>query len=264
MFGQSSKGPGSALLREENRSQYPMERVTPSPVRRPAALPSETTQTPMTPTPFADLPPADPDTGGLNVLIDTPKGSRNKFKYDEARGLFKLSGVLPSGAVFPYDFGYVPGTLGEDGDPLDVLVLMDEPAFVGCWIEARLIGVIEAEQTEDGQTDRNDRLIAVATVSRNHADVNELDDLNPNMVKEIEHFFVSYNTVKGKEFKPLGRSGPEKARQLVEAGVTKARESGTSRKEEDSVGMESGKGSGDKGEKPGKSGKGKSGKGKGK
>src|SRR6478609_592733 len=100
-------------------------------------------------TPFARLGPFDAETGDLNMIIDTPKGSRNKFKYDEQHGLFKLSGVLPAGAVFPYDFGYVPATLGDDGDPIDVLVLMDEPAFVGCLVAARLIGVIEAEQTED-------------------------------------------------------------------------------------------------------------------
>ena len=178
----------------------------------------------MKPTPFSDLPPLDPDTGDVNVLIDTPKGSRNKFKYDEKHGLFKLAGVLPSGAVFPYDFGDLPGTLAEDGDPVDVLVLMDEPAFVGCWIPARLLGVIEAEQTEDGKTERNDRLIGVATVSRNHADVRSLDDLSPNLVKEIEHFFVSYNAVKGKRFEPLARSGPEKARELVDRGIRCYRE----------------------------------------
>src|SRR5437764_15464112 len=86
--------------------------------------------------------------GVVHVIVDTPKGSRNKFKYDEELGLFKLSGVLPAGAVFPFDFGFVPATLGGDGDALDVLLLMDEPAFVGCLVEVRLIGVIEAEQTE--------------------------------------------------------------------------------------------------------------------
>jgi inorganic pyrophosphatase len=182
----------------------------------------------MNPSPYTDLPAFDPETGDLNALIDTPKGSRNKFKWDAKHGLFKLSGVLPSGAFFPYDFGYVPGTLGEDGDPLDVLVLMDEPAFVGCWIAVRLIGVIEAEQTEEGETDRNDRLIGVAVDSRDHVDVKTLDDLNQNRLHEIEHFFVSYNAAKGKEFKPLRRVGPERAKQLVEAGVRSSGEKGGS------------------------------------
>ena len=84
----------------------------------------------------------------LNVIIDTPKGSRNKFEFDETQGLFKLRGVLPVGASFPFDFGFIPSTKGGDGDPLDALVLMDEPAFPGCLIEARLIGVIEASDFE--------------------------------------------------------------------------------------------------------------------
>ena len=174
--------------------------------------------------PFADLPAFDPESDDLNVIIETPKGSRNKFKYDEALRLFRLSGVLPAGAVFPYDFGYVPSTQGEDGDPLDVLVLMDEPAFAGCLVPARLIGAIEAEQTEeDGRTERNDRLIAVASDSRQHKDVRALDQISPNLVEEIEHFFVSYNTIKGKQFAPKGRFGPERAQKLVDAGQAQAK-----------------------------------------
>ncbi len=167
---------------------------------------------------LAHLEPFDAASGEVNVIIETPKGHRNKFKYDEQRGLFKLSGVLPAGAVFPFDFGFVPSTRGEDGDPLDVLVLMDEPAFTGCLVPSNLIGVIEAEQTEDGETSRNDRLIAVAAKSRNHREIKALDQIAENLVREVEHFFVSYNEVKGKRFKPLGCSGPDRARQLVEQG----------------------------------------------
>src|SRR5215208_2924264 len=127
------------------------------------------------------------DDDELNVVIETPKGSRNKYNYDEKLGLFRLGGVLTSGASFPFDFGFVPSTVGGDGDPLDVLVLMDEPAFAGCLVRTRLVGVIEAEQ--------------------------------------IEHFFVSYNQVKGKKFNPLGRFGPERARELVEEGMKQFRRS---------------------------------------
>ena len=156
----------------------------------------------------------------LNVVIETLKGSRNKYNYDEETGLFKLGGVLPAGASFPFDFGFVPSTLGGDGDPLDVLVLMDEPAFAGCLVRVRLVGVIEAEQTErDGETTRNDRLIAVAAESRLHKDVRTLGALGDALVDEIEHFFVSYNDFKGKRFNPLGRFGPRKAAALVEEGM---------------------------------------------
>ena len=169
----------------------------------------------------------DAEDGDLNVIVETPKGSRNKFTYDEELGLFKLGGVLPAGAVFPFDFGFVPATVGGDGDPLDVLLLMDESAFTGCLVRARLVGVIEAEQTErDGETTRNDRLIAVASESRTHKKVRSLGGLNENVLEEIEHFFVSYNEIKGKEFRPLGRFGPERARRLVEEGVKKFRRRG--------------------------------------
>ena len=174
-------------------------------------------------TPFDRVPTFDPKSADLNVVVDTPKGSRNKFEYDEELGLFRLGGVLPAGAVFPYDFGSVPGTLGGDGDPMDALILMEEPAFVGCLVESRLIGVIEAEQTEDGETTRNDRLIAVFTRSRNHKNVRELDQLDANLVDEIEHFFVSYNQIKGKTFRPLGRHGAGRARKVVEEGMKRHR-----------------------------------------
>jgi inorganic pyrophosphatase len=160
------------------------------------------------------------DSSEINVVIETPQGSRNKFNYDDKLELFKLGGVLPAGAVFPFDFGFVPSTIGGDGDPLDVLVLMDEPAFAGCLVEARLIGVIEAEQTErDGERTRNDRLIAVAAEAHTHKAVRSLGQLDDHLVAEIEHFFVSYNEIKGKTFKPTGRHGARRAKEIVEEGV---------------------------------------------
>src|SRR3982751_4713007 len=115
----------------------------------------------------------------LMVVIETPKGSPNKLAFEPRYGTFVLKGVLPAGAVFPFDFGFVPSTVGGDGDPLDVLVLMDEPAFVGCLVRVRLIGVVEAEQTErDGDVERNDRLIAVAAKSRLHRKVRSLGSLS--------------------------------------------------------------------------------------
>jgi inorganic pyrophosphatase len=126
------------------------------------------------------------------------------------------------GPFFPYDFGFVPSTLGEDGDPLDVLVLMDAAAFAGCLVTARLIGVIEAEQTEQGRTVRNDRLIGVAAKSITHRSLRDVTDLNSDLLGQIEHFFASYNAAKGKTFTPLGRFGPERARPLVEVGMDRA------------------------------------------
>jgi inorganic pyrophosphatase len=167
--------------------------------------------------PILNLPPFDETTESLNAIVDTPKGSRNKFKFDEEKGRFKLAGTLPLGNSFPFDFGFIPSTLGEDGDALDVLILMDEPAFTGCLVPSKLIGVIEANQTEAGETSRNDRLIATAADSRNYSHIRFLGDLNSNVVHEIEHFFVSYNDAKGKRFEVLRRSGPDRARSLIEA-----------------------------------------------
>src|ERR1700756_857813 len=112
------------------------------------------------------------------AIIETPKGCRNKFDSDPDSGLFMLGGLLPEGMMFPFDFGFIPSTLGGDGDPLDILVLMDAPAHVGCLIEVRVIGVIKAEQTEDGKSESNDRLLGVAVHSYAHEDLDSLSDVS--------------------------------------------------------------------------------------
>jgi len=169
-----------------------------------------------------ELPALDPDSGRLNVVVDTPKGSRNKYKFDESRGLWRLSKVLPQGMSFPYDFGFLPSTRGEDGDPLDVLLLMDEPAFPGCVVPARLIGVLEAEQTEGGKTVRNDRLVAVVETPYKPAELHSLEEVSRQRLDEIEHFFVSYNQMEGREFKPLARRKADHAQELLEATTGRA------------------------------------------
>jgi inorganic pyrophosphatase len=178
--------------------------------------------------PVAVLPAFDPDSGDLNAVVETTQGSRHKFTFDEKRGLYFLSAVLPVGASFPYDFGFVPSTLGGDGDPLDVLILANGPTFVGCLVPARLIGAITARQMDAAGTDgtegtvgtreENDRLIAVPAASRPHDVIRSLDDLGAPLLEEIEHFFVSYHEIKGKIFEPTGRKGPRAATTLVRAG----------------------------------------------
>jgi len=153
------------------------------------------------------LKPASNDSNRVYVIIDTPKGSRNKFKWDEKLEVLKLSHVLTAGAAFPFDFGFVPGTRSADGDALDVLVFTDEPLFPGCLVPARLVGVIEAEQTQEGKTLRNDRMLAVAIPSHLYAAVHELEDLPPSLLDEIEQFFINYNVMRDRTFKPIGRRG---------------------------------------------------------
>lgn len=144
----------------------------------------------------------------VQIIIETPKGSRNKYAWDPEQQIFALKKVLPEGMAFPHDFGFIPSTEGDDGDPIDVLVLMDQPVFTGCLVKARLIGVIEGKQTEKGKSERNDRLLAVAESSHTHSDVNSINDLNKELLKELEHFLVNYHANDGAEFKVLGRRGP--------------------------------------------------------
>lgn len=168
---------------------------------------------------LTDIPAFDDD-GNLNVVIETPRGSRNKYSFDERLKLFRFKAVLPEGNSFPYDFGFIPSTLGSDGDPLDVLVLLDAPLEMGCLLAARPLGVIEAEQREkDGKTVRNDRLLAAATHARTHGGLRRLEDLRPGMIDEIEAFFGHYNALSGRDFRVVGRGGPDRARVLIEEGI---------------------------------------------
>lgn len=152
------------------------------------------------------------------AIVETPKGHRSKYTYDPDSGLFELAGVLPAGMAFPMAFGFVPDTLAEDGDCLDILVLADEELPVGTLLDVRLLGVIEARQTErDGRTVRNDRLIGRPAATRLYADVADLDCLGAAMIDELTRFFVTYNDLKGKKFEVLAIGDAERACALIAA-----------------------------------------------
>jgi inorganic pyrophosphatase len=155
----------------------------------------------------------------VNVIIDTPRGSGSKLKLDPKHGCFRLSHILPAGHVFPFDFGSIPGTLADDGDALDALVLIDAPTFPGCLVAARLIGALSAKQTEKGRTMRNDRLVAVPVTETNRPAIRRLEQLGPARLDEIEHFFYSYNLAHGRRFRPTGRLGPKKAQEILNAAI---------------------------------------------
>lgn len=161
----------------------------------------------------------DAKTYQCRVIIETPKNRRNKFDYDPESNLFRLGGLLPEGMMFPFDFGFVPSTLGEDGDPLDVMVMMDEPAHVGCLLDVRIIGIIEAEQTQDGKTETNSRLLAVAVHSYAHEHVTSLKQVSEALLTQIEQFFISYNKLRGKKFKVTGQRGPAEALRVIKRGM---------------------------------------------
>jgi inorganic pyrophosphatase len=166
----------------------------------------------------------DPKKGTCRAIVETPKGCRNKFDYDPESNLFMLGGLLPEGMMFPFDFGFIPGTLGEDGDPLDILVLMDAPAHVGCLIEVRLIGVISAEQVEEGKKETNDRLLGVAIHSYDHEHLETIDDVSKTLLSQLEEFFVSYNKQRGKKFRIAGTGGPRKAVKFLKTGIKQHRD----------------------------------------
>ena len=161
------------------------------------------------------LKPIEKREGLLQVIIETPKGSRNKFAFDPDRRVFSLKRVLPAGMTFPYDFGFLPQTLAPDGDPLDVLLLMDEPAYPGVMVRSRLIGVIEGVQVEGKKKTRNDRLLAVAETNHLYANIRRWQDLPRTFLKELEEFFVNYHRLQGKEYRLLGCEGSVKAEHLI-------------------------------------------------
>lgn len=162
------------------------------------------------------LKPIEAESGLVQVIVETPAGNRNKFAFDAKQSAFVLKKVLPAGMKFPYDFGFLPRTAAADGDPLDVLLLMDEPAYPGCAVKARLIGVIEGEQREGKKTIRNDRLVAVADANHMYARIKRLKDLPDRWVKELEEFFVNYHRLDKKDYKFLGCKGPGTALRMLQ------------------------------------------------
>jgi inorganic pyrophosphatase len=175
--------------------------------------------------PLSRLPIVDASSGDVTAVIETPKGSPNKFDYHDGVAAFWLAGVMPEGTTFPYDFGFVPSTLAEDGDSLDVLVFLDAPVVVGCVLTVRLIGVVEAKQRKRasvgfGMTASSRWQPTLTPIEH----VRSLDDLRPGLVDEIEDLFRHYNELKGSEFKPVDRGGPKKAQKLLDQAAAAFRE----------------------------------------
>jgi inorganic pyrophosphatase len=154
----------------------------------------------------------------VDVVIETPKGSAQKYDYDPDSHFFKLKKILPPGMVFPYDFGFIPHTKGEDGDPLDVIVISEFNSFPGILIKCRIIGGIKAEQSDAKNKKkliRNDRFLAVPKCSNIFEDVKDMDDLPKNIMDQPGQFFVEYNKLEGKEFKAIKQMDGKEASKLI-------------------------------------------------
>ncbi len=155
----------------------------------------------------------------IQVIIETPKGSRNKYAFDPDHNLFQLKKVLPAGMAFPYDFGFIPSTKAEDGDATDVLVLMDEPAFPGCLLKCRFVGVIEGEAYKKSEKLRNDRIIAIEQDNHSYAHIKHVDDLGKTFIEELEEFFVNYHKLSNSQYRVLDVRGPGEARRRMKKGM---------------------------------------------
>lgn len=158
----------------------------------------------------------------VDVVIETPKGSAQKYDYVPNTPFFKLKKILPSGMVFPYDFGFIPGTKGDDGDPLDVIVISEFNSFPGVIIKCRIIGAITAEQSEEKNSHkmiRNDRYLAIPKCSNIFQDVGKMEDLPKQITDDLEEFFVDYNKLEGKKFKALEKIGPREAQHLISDNI---------------------------------------------
>ena len=148
----------------------------------------------------------------VHVVIETPAGSRTKFDWDPKRKAYIAKKVLPLGMAFPFDFGFVPDTEADDGDPLDALVIADAPLVVGCHVECRVLGAVKIKT--DG--DENDRLICVPTYSLRGAEWKKLEDLGQALADEITSFFEDYVAREGREVEVLGQVGPRAALSLLD------------------------------------------------
>jgi inorganic pyrophosphatase len=172
---------------------------------------------------FLQLKPfAKEDKSLLNAIIETPKGSHFKYAYDFAHGLFKLSKTLPGEMQFPVNFGFIPSTHAEDGDPLDVLVLNKHPLVCGCLVWVRLIAVMILEQQQQGKWLRNDRIIGEAVGKELPRKFRGLK-LDPKTASSLEKFFVAYNKHYGRKIRVLGISGPRQACSLIEKAAKRYR-----------------------------------------
>lgn len=157
------------------------------------------------------------------VVIETSKGDRSKFAHDAETGTFHLRKLLPDGMSFPTDFGFVPSTIAADGDPLDAMVLHDEALPMGSVVTVRLLGVIEAEQMEDGKTERNDRLMAVSVASHLYKRIQRVEDLGDEYIRNLEEFFVNYNRLSGKGFQIVRIGEPDDAIRCIKKAIKQAK-----------------------------------------
>lgn len=147
----------------------------------------------------------------VRMIVEIPKNSPNKYEYDGELGVFRLDRALYSPLHYPGDYGFIPGTLAEDGDPLDVLVLVSEPSFPGCLIEVRAVGVLVLIDSQEA----DHKILAVPNRNPRYDQIHTMDQVFPHVRREIEHFFAIYKELEGKQTQVDGWRGPIEARRLI-------------------------------------------------
>lgn len=150
----------------------------------------------------------------VNAVIEIPQGSVHKYEYDKQLHVFRLDRTLYSPVHYPGDYGFVPSTLGQDGDPLDILVLVDAPSFPGCVMEVRPIGVLR--MVDQGNND--EKILAVVENDPVYREIHDSSQVFPHLLREIEHFFSIYKNLEGKKTEIAGWSGADAARKIIVEG----------------------------------------------
>src|SRR5580700_1933130 len=167
------------------------------------------------------IPPGTGEAGVVNTIVEIPKGRRSKFEVDKVTGLIKLDRYLYSSSVYPGDYGFIPQTLAEDGDPLDILVMVNEPTFSGCLIEARVVGLFK--MIDKGVNDY--KVLGVPNADPLFVHLKKLEDVPPHFLREVEHFFGTYKQLEGVVTSSLGWIGAEEATAEVRKSVERFRTS---------------------------------------
>jgi inorganic pyrophosphatase len=167
---------------------------------------------------FFTLPPFAKE-GDVHVVVETPRGSRAKFSYDPALEAFALSKSLLAGLTYPHDWGFVPSTKADDGDPLDIMVIHDAATFPGVVLTCRVIGILQIEQKSKKKTERNDRLFAVPRRSHSEQALKDVRDLTRPIQEELEKFFIATDELEDKKLKIIGWKGPNAAVRAIKGAV---------------------------------------------
>lgn len=167
---------------------------------------------------FLKLPSFTKD-GDVHVVVETPRGSRAKFAYDPQLGTFVLSKSLLTGLTYPHDWGFVPSTKADDGDPLDIMVIHDATTFPGIVLACRIIGVLQIEQKSKGKAERNDRLFAVPRRSHSEQALRDVRGLSKPIQQELEKFFIATDELEAKKLEIIGWKGPKFAMSAIKDSV---------------------------------------------